>query len=119
MGPGGLRGSGHRGGTVSPPRNLERNQDEPGDRTEGTRGRRCSGGQKRAETQEKGKERNPARSWGDYSLKAEAEKTKGRTFPETLVCTRRRGWKRGTQDVSTALGSYKQVHSFEHLPAAS
>lgn len=58
------------------------------------------------EIQEKGKERNSARSQGDYNLKAEAEKTEGGTLPESLVCMRRCGWKRRTQDVGTALGSY-------------
>lgn len=73
---------------------------------EGTRGRGRSGGQKRAETHENGKERNSARSRDDYSLKAEAEETEGKAFPETLVCTRRHRWKRCMQDFGTALGSY-------------
>ena len=68
-------------------------------------GRGRSGRQKHAETHEKGKERNSAGSWGDYNLKAEAEKTEGRTLPESPVCTRCRGWKRCTQDVGKALGS--------------
>ena len=94
------------GGDSEPTPDLESNRNEPGDRTEGTQGRGRSGGQKRAETHENGKERNSARSWDDYSLKAEAEETEGKTFPKTLVCTRRHRWNRCTQDIGTALGSY-------------
>lgn len=94
------------GGDSEPTPDLESNRNEPGDRTEGPQGRGRSGGQKRTETHENGKERNSARSRDDYGLKAEAEETEGKTFPKTLVCTRRCRWNGCTQDIGTALGSY-------------
>ena len=57
-------------------------------------------------SRERERKRNSATFGGDYSLKAGAEKTEGKTFPETLECTRRHRWKRYAQDVSTAFGTY-------------